>query len=148
MLKKFEIIFSVVLLFTVASCNDKHPDPPISIEQMSAITLDLHTAEYFSQYIKTATGTHALDKNMDSLAVYYTGILKHYGMSLEDYQQAMDWYTDHPELLDSLYAHIITAASELKALHPEKAGSSLQQETKDTSASGNAAEQQDIKDPA
>ena len=148
MLQSFGIFCCAALSLTVLSCNEKHPTPPVSIEQMSAITLDLHTAEYFSQYIKTATGTHALDKNMDSLAVYYTGILKHYGMSLEDYQQAMDWYTNHPELLDSLYAHIITKASELKASHPEKTGSSLQQETKDTSSTGTAAEGTDIKDPA
>lgn len=119
-LKRWGIYCCTTLFFTIASCTDKHPEPPVSLEKMTAITLDLHSAEYLSQYIKSSTGTHALDKNLDSLAVYYSGILKHYGMTLEAYQQAMHWYTNHPELLDSLYAHIIVAASELKVLHPEK----------------------------
>ncbi len=110
----------VALCILMVSCDNKQSKPPVPVEKMRAVTMDLHTAEYYSQYVKTVSGYHALEKNTDSLAIYYVAILKHHKMSLAEYQEAMDWYIQHPKFLDSLYSEMITRASELKAKYPDE----------------------------
>jgi hypothetical protein len=55
------------------------------------------------------------EKNYDSLTIFYSSILKHYNVSYEEFQDAMDWYKAHPVVIDSLYNKVINQISETKA---------------------------------
>jgi hypothetical protein len=97
----------VVLFFTVlliAAC--KRESPHLSPEKMVPILADLHLADAYSGIIRDTLKPN-LGKNYDSLAVWTKSILAAHKVSEKEFNQAMDWYRDRPEVLDSLYAKVI-----------------------------------------
>jgi hypothetical protein len=113
---KFPAIFVIVLLAlcTFASCKQGQEKPPVPQDKMSSIILDLQLAETYSQGLGDSV-KNRFEKNTDSLAVFYTSVLKHHKMSFEEFQEAFQWYKDRPMLLDSLYSHVLTRLVEIKA---------------------------------
>lgn len=81
---------------------------------MGKILLDLQIAETYSLGLGDSV-KNKFEKNYDSLAIFYSSILKHYNVSYEEFQDAMDWYKARPIIIDSLYNRVITQIAETKA---------------------------------
>lgn len=79
---------------------------------MSKIILDLQVAEVYSLGLGDSV-KNKYEKNYDSLNAFYTSVLKHYNISFEDYNHAMDWYKNHPIMMDSLF---VTVSKELTSV--------------------------------
>lgn len=80
----------VIFLFLMSifcACKDASEQPPVPLDTMRSIMLDIHTAEYYSQYKNIDQSRQ--QKNMDSLAVYYSSIFKHYNLTFEAYKEAL-----------------------------------------------------------
>lgn len=76
--------------------------------------LDMELAEGFVQNIPTDS-LHKTLSLSDSLALYNAGILKYYGYTTEEFSNTMDYYKDHPALLDSLYQDLLTEVTILQS---------------------------------
>jgi hypothetical protein len=118
---------------SLCACSGNKEKPPIPLQQMQSIVMDIHTAEIYSRYA-TKGPTPEREKNMDSLAAYYAAILEHYHISLADYNKAFEWYTLHPDMLDSLYAGIVDTTTQLAKHYPAHSGR-MHHETEEALAS-------------
>lgn len=81
---------------------------------MKQVLADIHLAEAYSQGLGDST-RNRFDKNYDSLAGFYSSILKHYDLSFEDFNEAIAWYKKRPVMMDSLYAKVLTQLMEIKS---------------------------------
>lgn len=104
--KTLAIALLIFLQFFNFSCKNGTKGNVLPAGKTEAILLDLHIAEAYSaiQYQDSAAAQVQHSKNVDSLAKYYSNILTHHGVSYNDFVSTMDWYADHPALLDSIYA--------------------------------------------
>lgn len=86
-------------------------------EKMQAILTDIHLAESYSTLVPSdSLSRNVFGKNRDSLAIYYKDILAHHQMSYQELVQAMNWYQQHPLLLDSIYTRIQVKMDSLRSL--------------------------------
>jgi plasmid replication initiation protein len=87
---------------------------------MSALLLDIHFAEAYSSILPKDSNTQAASlsgKNLDSLAMYHQAIFSKHKINIQDWEQALKWYTQHPQELDSVYAHILPILDSLKTIN-------------------------------
>lgn len=87
------------------SCKSLPDNPPIPISKMSKVILDMQIAEIYSQGLGDSV-KNKYEKNYDSLNAFYISILKHHNISFEDYNNAINWYKNHPILMDSIFASV------------------------------------------
>lgn len=104
----------MLALLCFASCKAPREKPPIPFREMKALMLDIHLAETYSQGLGDTTG-NKFDKNYDSLPVFYASVLKHYNLSFEEFNEALEWYRERPMQMDSLYAGVLDQLNTLKA---------------------------------
>lgn len=94
----------VILFFSLFSCRKKKENPPIPPQKLAQIIVDIQIAESYSKGLdadKDSSLTH-FTKNTDSLYRFYSSILHHYNLSLENFNDAVVWYQNHPNNMDSL----------------------------------------------
>lgn len=102
------------VLIGLASCKTPKEQPPVPFRKMQDVMLDIHLAETYSQGLGDTTG-NKFEKNYDSLAVFYSSVLKHHGLSFEEFNEALEWFRERPLQMDSLYTGIIERLNTLKA---------------------------------
>ena len=96
------IVFAVCFL----SCKEKnHSHLPAA--KMQVVLKDLHLAEAYSTLVPKDSLRPSEAKNTDSLAKYYHLILKHHGVSWDEFQKSLLWYQEHPRELDNVYIKLI-----------------------------------------
>lgn len=103
-----------VALLSGAGCRSGKETPPIPAQTMERVLVDIHLAEIYSQGLGDSV-KNRFEKNYDSLGGFYVSILKHYNLSFEEFNDALDWYRERPGTIDSLYARVLTRFNELKA---------------------------------
>ena len=102
-----------LFILMIYGCSSKTEQAPIAPDKMQKILTDMHYAEVYSMMVNDSTHS-TRNKNNDSLAVYYKMILNHYRMTPEAFVKAVDWYRYNPDLLDSVYTHMIPDLSALE----------------------------------
>ena len=108
------LLLPIVLLF---SCKTMMKDkPPVPAGKMEAIFLDLHIAEAYSSMLDDSLH-QSRNKNLDSLAVYYTDVFSHHDITKEQFLEGVNWYKKHPEEMDSFYRGVITEAGKLESIY-------------------------------
>lgn len=81
---------------------------------MRQVLLDAHLAESYSSVIKKDSAHKNESKNVDSLAVYYNRIFKHYNITQEQFYQSAEWYKNNPDELDSVYTLLVNDIARLE----------------------------------
>lgn len=113
-LRIFLVSFFVFsLLF--ASCNEEE-QPPISVEKMAALVMDLQAAENYSigKFPENDSNFGKAVKNLDTLAFYYNAVFKHHNTDLEEFTGYMDWYVIHSQKLEHVYLAIADTMQRFK----------------------------------
>lgn len=84
---------------------------------MAAVLADLHVAEARALMIPADSNSLSvgLGRNLDSLALFYQSVLAHHNLDTATFRVALDWYTAHPEALDSAYKKGIVRLEERNA---------------------------------
>jgi hypothetical protein len=113
-LKLLRALSLSLLLCSIFSCKQGQEKPPVPEEKMQEILVDMHLAESYSQGLGDSS-VNRFQKNYDSLASFYTSILKHHSLSFEDFNEALEWYKERPMRIDTLYGKVLNQLNELKA---------------------------------
>jgi len=95
----------IALPLAVISCTPEKREhlPP---DVMESLLLDIQLADVYS--VMTQPDSLTVNaRNMDSLAQFYTGILKHHHITEEAFRSSMAWYEEHPKELEEIYSRII-----------------------------------------
>lgn len=119
--RRFRNKFGLALvLLALHSCKQQEK-PPIPVETMKNILLDIHLAEaYSSVIVRDSVHKARYNKELDSLSLFYKQILGRNHVAPEAFEQALKWYALHPDKLDSVYARIAPVMDSLKAKIPPK----------------------------
>ena len=112
-MRKILYIFSCSMLLAV-SCGDTEK-APIPREQMVGMITDIHLAEVYSTMVNDSLH-RTVNRNVDSLAYYYKSILNHYGVSMQQFKEALDWYSSRPEQLDTAYIKALENLSTMEGI--------------------------------
>ncbi len=109
-----KVLFLFCLL--AISCKEEEIIPPISVEKMKSIVLDIQLAETYSTGLGTDTTQNiTFKKNEDSLALFYTSIWKHHDIDASEFENYYTWYKEHPIYLDSVFTLVLEEMSKEKA---------------------------------
>lgn len=110
------LLLLVAATLLIASCTGStKSEPPVPADKMKAILLDIHLAEaYSSLIVADSAQKRQLNKNADSLALYYKSIFRKHGVDKPKFEEAMNWYALHPKELDSVFGGILPILDSLK----------------------------------
>ena len=93
-----KILLLSLLLAFVTSCRQSEVLPP---ETMRDILYELHRAD---GAIQAAGYNYSHDQEV---AGYYKNILDKYGLTQAEFDSALVWYTDHPQVFNKIYPQVI-----------------------------------------
>lgn len=112
---KFVLIVISICLFW--SCRSEETyDPPVPFERMESILLDMYTIEV-NAAMKDGIKVLNKDKDQSVLSENYASVLHHYQISQEAFRKALNWYIEHPVLLDSLYKKLLSTSDSLQLVY-------------------------------
>jgi len=113
--------WSLLLCLVFFSCKQETGDH-LPQDKMEKVMLDIQLAEVYSTMAGYDTVTHVPLKNNDSLAKFYREVLQHHNISLDQFKQSLDWYRQHPNVLDTIYNNLMgTLTIEAAKLDNKKA---------------------------
>lgn len=93
-----KILLLSLLLAFITSCRQSEVLPP---ETMRDILYELHRAD---GAIQAAGYNYSHDQEV---AGYYKNILDKYGLTQAEFDSALVWYTDHPQIFNKIYPQVI-----------------------------------------
>lgn len=105
---KLTTMLGIGLLTFGNSCSQE--TKPLSTEKMSTILTEMHVAEAYSQFVGRDSLQSGM-KNLDSIKYFDAAILKENNTTETELRQSIDWYKNHPDLLDSVYQQVLTNIS-------------------------------------
>ncbi|MEZ5016779.1 MAG: DUF4296 domain-containing protein [Flavipsychrobacter sp.] len=101
-----QFLFYFLCLVVLVACEPKEQPAPVSKEQMQQILTDINYAEVYSTMVNDSL-QQIMNKNKDSLAVYYNTILTHHGITMDELIESFSWYQKHPDVLEAVYQDMI-----------------------------------------
>lgn len=142
--KSSVFLFVIFLSSLFMACQEKVELPPVPVAKMSKILVDLQFSESYSigLGLDSLSGANQFKKNQDSLSVFYASVFKHHQLTLEQFNEAMDWYRNRPQKMDSLMVVSLQEFEQQKTKFniPEFNGESTQEK--------NEEEKTEKKDPS
>ncbi|HTN18318.1 MAG TPA: DUF4296 domain-containing protein [Chitinophagaceae bacterium] len=109
----------LLLVFLLLYSCKPQEKPPIPVETMKNILLDIHLAEaYSSVIVRDSVHKARYNKELDSLSLFYKQILGRNKVAPDAFEQALKWYALHPDKLDSVYSGIAPVLDSLKTKIP------------------------------
>jgi len=110
---------TIILACLFVACSTKAGSDVIPANKMQDILIDMHYADTYSTMVPDSLNAPG-NKNKDSLAQYYRSILQHHNVSVEDFNESIQWYKINPQELDSVYAAMIPKISKMETVYPNK----------------------------
>jgi hypothetical protein len=111
MLKKIALVFSFFLIF---SCTEKKattiPETILPIEKMANVLLDVHLLEAAMN-----VAVYNTDKKPGEEATPGFDILKKNNITKQQYTESFDFYSNHPEMLNTIYDMVLNNLSKMQA---------------------------------
>lgn len=95
------IVLAICLMLSVASCVQTE-DEPLPKETMVKLLTDIHLSEVYGTMVNDSLHK-TINRNMDSVGLYYKSILAHHDVTIDEFKNSLDWYSNHPIDLDSVY---------------------------------------------
>lgn len=105
-MQKYLYLSIILCLFACAPEKPQPPSDALTQSQMSDILTDMHLADAIaSSRVGNADSTNQIAVNYREL------IYKKYNTSNEKFMESFNFYKEHPMLMDSIYAEVITKLS-------------------------------------
>lgn len=113
---KRKLFVIICLGLFIVSCQ-KSAGPQLPPDKMRAVLFDLHLAETYSMTLYPDSTRRNVERNLDSLAVFYRSVFKHHNITPAEFEQSLKWYMQNPEDLDTIYTRMIPEMGKLEALY-------------------------------
>lgn len=97
-----------LLLISIGGCKPGIPSNIIQPEKMGEVLYDIHIADGFIATIPDP------DSAKNTSAAYYKGIYKRFEIDSALYTKSMNYYYDHPEVLNVMYEKITAKLKKVK----------------------------------
>ncbi len=110
------IVLGATLGVFFCACK-KEREAHLSQERMQQVLLDVHLAETYSMALHPDSIKRNIERNSDSLAAFYLYIFDHHKISRAVFEESLDWYMQHPQELDSIYARMIADIGKFQAAY-------------------------------
>lgn len=98
------VFIALLSVIVISSCGESN-NSPIPKDKMVKLMTDIHLSEVYGTMVNDSLH-QSINRNMDSIAFYYKSILAHHDVTIEDFKKSLDWYSDHPIELDSVYIEV------------------------------------------
>ncbi|MGQ9845911.1 MAG: DUF4296 domain-containing protein [Bacteroidales bacterium] len=102
---------STLFLFSCKQNSTEIPEGVISRDSMINIIVDLHLVDAVLQNPMTQSKVGDIPSNN-----LYKAVMKKYHISKERFDKSMDFYSDNPVMLDSMYDSVIEKLSLIQSL--------------------------------
>ena len=107
-------VFFIAFLSILAVACRQQSQPHLPPDKMQRLLFDIHLAETYSMTLHEDSTKRNVERNQDSLALFYRSIFKHHQITEKEFDESFDWYKQNPEQLDSIYASMISEMSKLE----------------------------------
>lgn len=104
---RFSFVIIVLTCFSLVACKKSQEQPPVPVDKMAEVLLDIQLAETYSLGLGPDSAVSRFSKNYDSLEVFYTAILKHHNLDFAKFNEAIIWYKKRPQQADSLFSLVL-----------------------------------------
>lgn len=112
------LLLTANCLFVFSSCGEKQPTPvPADVlpkEKMAQVFTDIHMAEAGAN---APMITDIPAKDLDSISksnISFQKIFDKNQITKEQYDKSLQFYIDHPELLDKVYEEVLNELSKMQ----------------------------------
>jgi hypothetical protein len=107
------VMMSFTLMVLLFACKGKGKntadEQTIAVEEMAHLLADI-------QLVESVKRINANEHDMVNDTIdYYTTVFDTHSVSRTEFQEAMDYYAKHPELLEQVYERVIELLSEREA---------------------------------
>lgn len=102
-------LFITIILFACVEKEITIPENVLGQNEMTAILSDVHIAQ---SAIGNAMST---DSSRYSIADYLDFILKNHQTSKKQFVTSLEFYSNHPEMLQEVYDSVLTGLSKIEA---------------------------------
>ena len=107
-----KLIFSLLLTSSLFSCGEKEktvaiPSGILPQEKMAAVLTDIHIAE-------AEANLGAPPDSALKTPISFHKIFEKDSVSKKQYEESLSFYVDHPELLDSIYTHVLNQLDKMQ----------------------------------
>lgn len=110
------LVFLLLFSGFIFSCKETSK-PQLSPQKMQQVLLDIHFAEASSVILNKDTTLHSGERNLDSLAIFYSSVFKHHNITAKEFEESLNWYKQNPEELDTVYAKLIPEMSKYEGVY-------------------------------
>ncbi len=104
-MRKYLYLSIILLLFACAPEKPKAPADALTQQQMSDVLADMHLADAIS------SGKMGTDSANQAAVNYREVIYKKHNTNHQQFTESFNFYKEHPILMDSIYAEVITKLS-------------------------------------
>lgn len=105
-------LFLILFVGLACGCSKKNiaiPHDVIPMKQMIEVMTDVHLAE------AAKDAPTADNKSKHTIEEYYAFIFDKYHITKDQFQHSFNFYKSNPELMEEIYAEVLTRLSELQA---------------------------------
>ena len=103
-------------VFLLTACEADEDKAPVAKDKMQLILTDINYAEVYSTMVNDSL-QQVMNKNRDSLAMFYKDILTHHGLTMDELIESFTWYQKHPQELEKVYQDMIPDITTQQDLH-------------------------------
>ena len=112
------ILLSISLLVSVASCKGEHiPDGVVDTATFADFLTEAYLIEGYN-YAVIRTNPDSLGQQLDQA---YSFIYSKYNITPAVYDSSMNYYMEHPKLLEEVYARVVRRLQQHKDTIPQPA---------------------------
>lgn len=112
--------FLLIAVFTSLAFSCNREPAHLSQEKMQSILADMHIAETYATMVLQDSTHPVIDKNMDSLALYYKEIFRHHNVTQAEFEESLKWYQLNTDEIDSIYARMLVDFNKMEGKNPMK----------------------------
>jgi len=110
-------IFSFFLfVFFFSSCSNRIPDNVLRLEKMRDVQYDMMRVDEMVEYYRIGDSSYPADQKRKEL---YTQVMQRHGVTKEEFDRSLAYYSNHPDLLKELLDSIQSSTRQRRILPVE-----------------------------
>ena len=106
------LLILTCLLFSCSNSDEKIPENILSETKFELLLKEIHLAEGAFELNKSK----GIEQAQNTLASSYRNIYTEKGVTEEEFQLTLEYYSNHPEKLEKIYTHILEQLTKKRSI--------------------------------